>query len=252
MPASKTDKVQVPCPHCGSLQSEPRTAFSTICKKCGKHFRLEEVTKPGAKTRKAAPAAAVEQKKHVTCFECGAELEVALTAESTMCKKCSRYVDLKDYLITSAVSKNFKTKGSFTVETTGYVFNTEVLVADAVIKGRFLGKLNALNSLTLYSTAEIKGTFKVGKLIIPAGNHFRWKEDIRLHSADIAGELVVNLNAEGTVTLRSTARMFGDITAQGLVVESGAVVLGNMKTGLPQKKEDAPSPARKGGQVALI
>ena len=34
-------------------------------------------------------------------------------AESTMCKRCSDYVDLRDYLINSAVSKNFRTHGRF-------------------------------------------------------------------------------------------------------------------------------------------
>ena len=56
------------------------------------------------------------------------ELEVPVSAESTMCKRCSRYVDLKNYQINSAVSKNFKTKGAFVVEPKGYVFNTEAVV----------------------------------------------------------------------------------------------------------------------------
>ena len=53
------------------------------------------------------------------------------------------------------------------------------LVSDAVIKGRFLGKLDRGSSLTIYSTAEIKGSFKADLLIIPAANHFRWKEPIK-------------------------------------------------------------------------
>src|ERR1700722_13432633 len=138
MPASKQDKVPVACPHCGHLQDEPRTAFSTVCKKCRKNFRVQEDPKPTRKAREAPP-----QRRRITCFECGAELEVPTSAQSSMCKRCSRYIDLQDYRITNAVSKNFKTKGTFTVEPTGYVFNTEVLVTDAVIKGRFLGKLTA-------------------------------------------------------------------------------------------------------------
>src|SRR5580765_8106102 len=132
MPASKQDTILVACPHCGHQQAEPRTAFSTICKKCRGHINVQEVLKPARKTVEAAPA-----KRHINCSDCGAELEVPISAESTMCKRCSRYVDLKDYHITSAVSKNFKTKVSFIVEAKGYVFNTEAVVGDAVIKGRF-------------------------------------------------------------------------------------------------------------------
>jgi len=226
MPAKKQDKVLVTCPHCGHRQPEARTAFSTVCKECGEYLRVQEILRP---PRKAAEPAHVN--KRITCFECGAELEVAASAESTMCKRCSRYVDLKDYRIVSAVSKNFKTKGALVIEPKGYVFNTEAIVGDAVIKGRFLGKLAAQHSLTIYSTAEIKGSFTTERLVIPPANHFRWKEPIQVGSAQIAGELIAKLHAKGTITLRSTARLFGDLEAKDLVVEEGAVVVGNVRVG---------------------
>jgi cytoskeletal protein CcmA (bactofilin family) len=226
MPARKQDKIIVACPHCGHSQEEPRTAFSTVCKKCRQNFRVQEVPKPAKK-----PAAPAPERKRITCFECGTELEVAISAQSSMCKRCSRYIDLKDYRITNAVSKNFKTKGTFSLETTGYVFNTEAVVGEAIIKGKFLGKLNAERSLSIYTTAEIKGSFKTGCLIIPAANRFRWPETIKVGSAEIAGELAANLQADGTITLKSTARMFGNLHAKSLVVEDGAVVVGDAQIG---------------------
>jgi len=226
MPAKKQDKVLVVCPHCGHQQAEPRTAFSSNCKKCGQHLRIQEILRPAPKAAEQGPA-----RKRVTCFECGAELEVPVSAESTMCKRCSRYVDMKNYVINSAVSKNFKTKGSFVIDPKGYVFNTEAVVSDAVIKGRFLGKLLAEQSLTIYSTAEIKGSFKTARLVVPAANHFRWPEAIKIGTAEIAGELAANLFASDTVILKSTARMFGDVEARNLVVEEGAIVVGRIRIG---------------------
>jgi cytoskeletal protein CcmA (bactofilin family)/DNA-directed RNA polymerase subunit RPC12/RpoP len=227
MPAKKQDKVLVACPHCGHQQEEPRTAFSSVCKKCGQHLRVQEILRPAPKAAERGP-----ERKRVTCFECGAELEVPVSAESTMCKRCSRYVDMKNYVISSAVSKNFKTKGSFVIDPKGYVFNTEAVVNDAVIKGRFLGKLFAEQSLTVYSSAEIKGSFKTARLVIPAANHFRWAEAIKIGSAEIAGELAANLHANETVVLKSTARLFGDVEAANLVVEEGAVVVGRIRIGM--------------------
>jgi len=224
MPETKQDKIPVACPHCGQALSVPRTAISSVCKKCGKHFHVQEALRPAPKKVGRAP----DQRK-ITCFDCGTGLEVALSAESTMCKRCSSYIDLKDYQIANAVSKNFKTKGKFVVEAKGYVFNTEAIVGDAVIKGRFLGKLFAEHSLTIHPTAEIKGSFKTGCLIIPAESHFRWKEPIKVGSAEIAGELANDLQTEGTVILKSTARMFGDLEARSLVVEDGAVVVGRVQ-----------------------
>src|ERR1700760_2881253 len=190
MPPKKQDTVLVACPHCGHQQEEPRTAISSNCKKCGQHLRIQEILRPTPKAAEQGP-----ERKRITCFECGAELEVPVSAESTMCKRCSRYVDLKNYVINSAVSKNFKTKGSFVIEPKGYVFNTEAVVKEAVIKGRFLGKLFAEQSLTVYSTAEIKGNFKTGRLIVPAANYFRWPEPIKVGSVEIAGELAANVFA---------------------------------------------------------
>src|SRR5215510_532699 len=108
MPVSKTDKILVACPHCGHEQREARAVFSTICRHCGQHLRVQEILHPSRKAPAVAP-----QTKRITCFECAAELDVALNAESTLCKSCGRYVDLHDYHITNAISKNFKTKGAF-------------------------------------------------------------------------------------------------------------------------------------------
>ena len=154
-----------------------------------------------------------------------------MAAQSTMCKRCSRYVDLHDYHIASAVSRNFKTKGQFVLAPKGYVFNTETIVGDAVIKGKFLGKLVAERTLTIYSSADIRGTFTAARFVIPVENHFRWKEPIQVGSAEIAGELAANLHAKETIVLKSTARMFGDVEAVSLVVEDGAVMVGHVRIG---------------------
>ena len=244
MPAKKQDRVLLTCPHCGHQQLEPPTAFSTICKRCGQHLRVQEILNPAP----TAPVTAPRQRP-VTCFECGEKLMVSTSAESTMCKRCSSYVDLHDYHISSAVAKNFKTKGTFVVEPKGYVFNSETVVGDAVIRGKFHGKLVTEGSLTIYSTADIKGSLAAGHLIIPAENHFRWLETIEVGSAEIGGELAAGLLARNTVILRATARVFGDVEARHLAVEEGAVVVGRMqigttKTGRRSRSTDAQASLR--------
>lgn len=235
MPAKKLDQVLVACPHCGHQQPEPPSAFSTFCKECGQHFRVQEALNPVAKARPRGP-----RQKQITCFECGAELDVPVSAESTMCKWCSRYLDLHDHRITTAIAKNFKTKGRFVVEPKGYVFNTETIAGEVVIKGKFHGKLTAEQSLTIYSGAEIKGSLTAAHLIIPADNHFSWSEPIQTGSAEIAGELAGTLHATGTVTLKATARCFADVDAGNIVIEEGAVVVGSLKIGQPSRQTPRP------------
>lgn len=233
--ASKSKTISATCPKCGHEQEEPRGSYSTICKKCRSHFRLEEEAPKASKVPKA-PKPTIELRR-VSCFQCGTELDVPTAAESTMCKRCSSHVDLRDYQITQTISKNFRTYGRLVVEEKGYVLNTDSLVGEAVLKGRLIGKIVAHRTLEIYSTATIKGSFNTGKLIIPAGNSFRWPELVRIGGAEIAGDLVANVQSSGTVLLKSTARFFGDVQAANLVVESGAVFVGNAKIGSPRVEE---------------
>ena len=218
--------VSVTCPKCGHRQPEPKDAYSSICKKCRSHYRLEEALRPAAKAQK--PEIEV---RHIRCFQCGTELDVPLAAESTMCKRCSSHVDLRDYQITQTVSKNFRTYGRLVLEEKGYILNTDSLVGEAVLKGRLIGKITAKRSLEIHSTANIKGKFETGHLVIPAGHHFRWPEPLLVGGVELGGELAANVQAQGAVVLKSTARLFGDVQAANLIIESGAVFVGAAKIG---------------------
>jgi cytoskeletal protein CcmA (bactofilin family)/DNA-directed RNA polymerase subunit RPC12/RpoP len=223
----KQDKVLVACPKCGHSQPEPRAVYSTLCKRCGQHFRLQEVLRPVPKAPELRP-----HLRHITCFKCGTVLEVAPAAQSTMCKRCSSHVDLRDYTIANSISKNFKTKGRLVIQEGGFLFNTETTAGDVILRGRFLGKLIAEGSFEIHPGAEFKGGFTAGRLVIPLETRFRWTETIPLHGADISGELVANLVADGAVVLRATARLFGNVQAKDLVVEGGAVWVGQACVGL--------------------
>src|ERR1043166_8649083 len=161
MASSKQKKVSVTCPRCGHVQPEPPGAYSTVCKKCYAHFRLDEA--PGAGPAPKLQKPSIEQRR-IHCFQCGTELDVPVAASSTMCKRCSSYVDLSDYQITQTFSKNFRTFGRLVIEEKGYLLNTDSRVADAVIKGRLIGKLVVERTLEIYPTAMIKGTFTAGRL----------------------------------------------------------------------------------------
>jgi cytoskeletal protein CcmA (bactofilin family) len=187
---------------------------------------VQDALRPAAKA-----ARLVIEQRRVRCFQCGIEMDAPKAAASTMCKRCSGYIDLSDYRITQTVSKNFRTHGWLVVEEKGFVLNTEALVGEAVIKGRLIGKLESLNTLEIHSTANIKGTLTAGRLVIPPGSSFRWKDVLKVGAAEIDGTLVASLDAAGTVLLRSAARLFGNVQASNLVVEAGAVLVGACKVG---------------------
>ena len=58
------------------------------------------------------------------------------------------------------------------IEEKGYVLNSDALVGEAVVKGRFIGKLVAEGTLEINSSANIKGSFTAGRLVIPPGPPF--------------------------------------------------------------------------------
>jgi cytoskeletal protein CcmA (bactofilin family) len=226
---NKQDQAVLTCPQCGHQQPVSRAAFSANCKKCNRYLRVQDLLNPAPKRAEPPP-----QQKQIACFDCGTQFEVPATAHSTMCKRCSSYIDLHDYNITNAVSKNFKTKGIFVVQPSGYVFNTEAMVREAVIKGRFLGKLIVERSLTIYSTAEIKGSFAAAQLIIPPANHFRWSNEIKVDAAEIEGELQANLNVR-LLVVKPRGRLFGNVKAKSVAVESGGVLVGEARIGARER-----------------
>jgi len=182
--------------------------------------------------RPAPPALAKPiEKRRIRCFQCGTDLDVSKAAASTMCKRCSSHVDLADYHIASTVSKSFRTHGRLVLEEKGYLLNTESLVGEAVVRGKLIGKLATEGTLEIHSSANIKGTLLPGCLVIPLGHRFGWAQSLKVRDAEISGELVCDLAGTGTVILRATARFFGNVTAANLVVESGAVIVGNARIG---------------------
>src|SRR5437762_1718901 len=50
MAAAKPKTTTVTCPRCGHNQREPVGVYSTICKECRAHFRLDEIATPAKRT----------------------------------------------------------------------------------------------------------------------------------------------------------------------------------------------------------
>jgi cytoskeletal protein CcmA (bactofilin family) len=230
----KAEKITVPCPKCGQEQKEPASAYSTVCKSCGQHFRIQEPVQRISTIPKPA-AAAWKETRRISCFMCGTDLDVPVAAQSTMCKRCSSHVDLKDYEIRNTVSKNFKTKGRFVIEQGGCLLNTDTMAGQVILRGKIIGKLFA-DILEVHEGGQIKGQFQASHFIIPANSHFRWADTIHVKTAQIEGELAGNMVAQGAVHLGPTARLFGDLIAASVALEAGAVFVGQMKIGQMKSK----------------
>jgi len=182
-----------------------------------------------APLRPPASAAAVPETRQVTCFDCGTAMDVPVSAQSSMCKRCSSHLDFQDYTVHQAVSKSFRTKGSLRVEKSGYIFNTEILAGEVTLHGRIQGKVTAERSLTVHTGAELKGPVRTPLLVIPEGQCFFWREGLQVETLEVGGELVGEPRLLQTVRLLATGRLFGGVQTHNLVVESGAIVVGRLE-----------------------
>ena len=86
---------------------------------------------------------------------------------------------------------------------------------DGVIKGGFFAR----GHLTVGAKGEIEAP------------------TVKCESAHIAGKIVGNLIAPQRVHLTSTAKVFGDITTQILVIEEGALFNGRSQMNVDKKEE---------------
>jgi cytoskeletal protein CcmA (bactofilin family)/Zn finger protein HypA/HybF involved in hydrogenase expression len=98
---SAKGRIEIECPHCGNLQSEPELAQSTNCRKCGGYIQLEKGRKSTgpheAHLYSSAPQKVEEVKGRVEirCPQCeNLQLEPE-SAKSTYCRKCNTYIQLE-------------------------------------------------------------------------------------------------------------------------------------------------------------
>lgn len=227
MPDADANRVALSCPHCGAENVVPGDGVSATCVKCFGHYRIQEVLHPTVRVQRVLPTA------QVRCLDCRTAITVAAEAKSCWCPKCSRHLDLSDVVITATVCKHVRTLGTLTVERNARLINSKTSVGAARLIGRFEGTLSVEGLLEIAPTGGLQGTLiRVGTLRLLGGAEFARSGPLEVDSADLAGPLKCPaIRARGTVRLRAGARFFGDLTAERLVVEDGAVLVGAVRTG---------------------
>ena len=84
----------------------------------------------------------------------------------------------------------------------------------------------------------LKGSVKVdGKLVLgPAG---KIEGDVECENAIIAGELRAKITSKNLLTLKASAKLYGDIFSGKLEIEPGAVFTGNCSMGIIKELKEA-------------
>lgn len=226
MAGRRSNWADLTCPHCGVVQVVPADGISGTCVKCWRHYDTQEVLHPTPRVVRTVPAVTVR------CLDCRTEITVAPEARSCWCPSCSRHRDLSDHTITATVAKHVWTLGTLTVEKNARLINTRTTVGNARILGGFEGQLHVEGVLELGPAAVLKAkSLHVGTLRTMEGSEFVWPESLEVLHADVGGAATGRIRARGVVRLRSGARFFGDILADRVRVDEGAVLVGQVRTG---------------------
>jgi cytoskeletal protein CcmA (bactofilin family) len=90
----------------------------------------------------------------------------------------------------------------------------------------FDGKLTFRGTLRI--DARFKGSITTDGVLV-VGENARIQAEVACGSVVVHGEVTGNVKATGTVELRRTARLRGDVTSPAIVVEKGALLQGSVR-----------------------
>jgi cytoskeletal protein CcmA (bactofilin family)/Zn finger protein HypA/HybF involved in hydrogenase expression len=239
-------KVSVDCPHCGFKQMEYAAAKSTMCRQCGAHFvplapkvqvRLrpkDEPIEPVADLSLLRKLEGFWSKHHsaiIECFDCKATQEISSAAHSTICPKCSKHIDLRDYKITTSFSRSIRTNGQIHLTAKGDLSSSNVLCRAALIEGKLRGNLHCLGRATINFTGKIPGKLTAEHILVERKSVVQFFRRVRVKSIEIHGRMTGEIVAEGAVVIHRNAMLDGNVTAKSISVEKGGIFCGQLIIG---------------------
>ena len=243
---------------------EYAAAKSTMCRQCGAHF-VPSAPKTEVRFRpKEEPVETVSDPslfrklegfwtKHtssiIECFDCKATQEISSAATSTICPKCSKHIDLRDYKIATSFSRSIRTHGQIHLTSKGDLSSSNVTCRSALIEGKLRGNLQCLGTATINFSGKIPGRLTAEHVLVERKSIVQFFRRVRVKSIEIRGQVTGEIIAEGAVIIHRNAVLDGNVTAKSISVEKGGIFYGQLIIGsagltqaelLPQAQPAAP------------
>jgi cytoskeletal protein CcmA (bactofilin family) len=264
----KSHRIELTCPECGHLQSEPALVVSTQCRAClagfqvhdGKAVSRSRPTTRLAKTRRegdpephdSTPAPAkptfrlskpeqppvhpllrffIRRKpaREIPCFECGQVFKVLGEAQSSQCTRCGRYVSMQDYQIDEVWNRRIQTRGNVTIGKTGSVAGVTIQCHHLLVLGDLSGSVECSGDLTIRSHGKILGIVHCRQLRVERGARVEFLNPVHATSALIDGQVKGQILCTGTITLEKRSQLQGLARATSLIVKPGAKHVGTIE-----------------------
>jgi cytoskeletal protein CcmA (bactofilin family)/predicted Zn-ribbon and HTH transcriptional regulator len=262
-------RIEVACPECGQVQSEPALVVSTQCRACRANFQVSDgkgVVRSRPVTRLAPPrkdsdpepeVRATTQKvqpflrknsasppprsflmrlfnplkppREITCFSCGYGYKAIAEAQSSQCPKCSGYISLLDYDITDHWNRRIQTCGNVVIQKTGVVSGVTLQCHDLTVLGELAGSVECSGDLIIRSHGKIIGKVHCRNLRVEKGAKVEFINPVTATSAFIDGTVRGQISCTGPVTLEKRAQLQGLVRTTSLIVKPGAKHTGTIE-----------------------
>jgi len=272
----KRHRIEVACPECGNLQSEPALVVSTQCRSCRANFQVldgkgvvrshpvtrfakprkdndpypapePEAPKPLLRTGPSTPPPRsflkrwlqpVKPPRDVICFNCAHEFKAISEAQSSQCPKCGGYISLLDHDITEPWNRRIETRGDVIIQKTGSVSGTTVRCHHLTVLGALAGSVECSGDLTIRSNGKIIGTVQCRHLQVEKGAHVEFLNPVTATTATIGGHVRGQIFCSGAVTLEKRAQLHGLVRTSSLIIKPGAKHTGTIEVITPPESNE--------------
>ncbi len=235
------DKISADCPHCGYSQLEPAIAKSTICRKCNQYFSIEKLLAKEVSSLRAPSVferlskfIARETTRDIRCFSCGTAQTIPSAAESTSCRKCGSYIDLRDFRISGPFGRTVQTQGKVTILPKGDV-TTRILCGMGRIEGKMRGQMVCTGTLEIKLEGRFVGQVDAERLVIEKRSEIECMKPLKARSLEVNGHLSGEIFCDGKVTVNKHGVLKGVVHARSVVVEKGGILDGELHIGQPEE-----------------
>lgn len=262
-------RIEVTCPECGQVQSEPALVVSTQCRACRANFQVtdgkgvvrtrpitrlavprkdtdpepdvrisSQKVQPYLRSLSASPAPRsflmrlfnpVKPPREITCFGCGYGYKAIAEAQSSQCPKCSGYVSLLDYDITENWNRRIQTCGDVVIQKTGVVSGVTLQCHHLTVLGELAGAVECTGDLIIRNHGKIMGEIRCRKLRVEKGARVEFLNPVTAVTAFIDGSVRGQISCSGSITLEKRARLQGLVRTTSLIVKPGAKHTGTIE-----------------------
>ena len=219
---SRTNKINIRCPHCGHEQSEPRIAKSTYCRACSEYFTIEHALR-AAKAAQPPTRVVVPEAEHLSRGTGTVPLDAPTLREPDEIPKPGTAPPSTTLShLRTKFGQYFRGPNSMVVRCFECGGEHEVAAAAQSATCRHCGAYVDLQNY------KINGSFSreiktCGSLLVLARADLASSKVI-CGSATIYGKVRANLYSSGDVAVRYEGKIYGEMEGRNLHVEKGADV----------------------------